>query len=229
MSEIEIEIKQPNYIGEQFRMNCPTCKVETKYTIVSATTKNGKQSEIMFGQPEEDAYVQYWTEEYQVVQCNGCENLIFRLTSMNSEDMGPDGPTIYTEIYPNPEEGRTEVKDSHLLPNKLERIYTETLRSLNSNQPVLTGIGIRAIVETVCKDQNANGNNLFNKINDLKANKILTESGADILHKLRTLGNDSAHEVQPHTNVQLGLALDVIDNLLQSVYILPHHASNKLT
>jgi hypothetical protein len=229
MSEIEINIENPTYIGEQFRMDCSTCKTETKHTIVSATTKQGKQSEIMYGHPEEHAYVQYWTEEYQVVQCNGCENLVFRLTHENSEDMGLDGPVVYTDIYPNPEQGRLVIKDSHLLPNKLERIYSETLKSLNSNQPVLTGIGIRAIVETVCKDQSANGRNLFDKINDLKSNKILTESGAVILHKLRTLGNDSAHEVQPHTNVQLGLALDVIDNLLQSVYILPHHASSKLS
>jgi len=135
--------------------------------------------------------------------------------------------SIYEDIFPNPEEGRVSVEDANLLPPNLKRIYDETLKSLNSNQPVLTGIGIRAIVETVCKDKIAVGTDLFCKINGLVAQGVLTKDGAGILHKLRTLGNEAAHEVKPHDNVQLGLAFDVIDHLLQGVYILPIHAKEK--
>ncbi|WP_305800612.1 hypothetical protein, partial [Thiolapillus sp.] len=39
--------------------------------------------------------------------------------------------------------------------------------------------------------------------------------------ELRTLGNEAAHEVKPHNNATLTLALDVIDHLLKGVYILP--------
>jgi hypothetical protein len=53
---------------------------------------------------------------------------------------------------------------------------------------------------------------------------VLTQDGADILHKLRTLGNDAAHEVKPHSLQELGLAFDVVDHLLLGVYILPDHA-----
>jgi hypothetical protein len=91
----------------------------------------------------------------------------------------------------------------------------------------LAGIGIRAIVETVCKDKESSGRNLASKIDDLVTQGVLTRDGANILHKLRTLGNESAHEVTPHDNVQLGLALDVVDHLLTGVYILPHHARAK--
>ena len=113
------------------------------------------------------------------------------------------------------------------MPTNLKRIYDETLNTLNSGQAVLSGIGIRAIVETVCKDKNTTSGNLFGKINELVTLGVLTQDGADILHKLRTLGNDAAHEVKPHTNTQLGLAFDVIDNLIKGVYILPHHAKSK--
>jgi hypothetical protein len=41
------------------------------------------------------------------------------------------------------------------------------------------------------------------------------------LHKIRTLGNAAAHEVKPHTEKQLRLAMDVIEHLLTDVYILP--------
>ncbi len=82
-------------------------------------------------------------------------------------------------------------------------------------------MGIRAIVETVCKNKNANGKDLCEKINDLVIQGVLTKKDADILHKLRTLGNEAAHEVKPHNNATLALALDVIDHLIKGVYILP--------
>ena len=44
--------------------------------------------------------------------------------------------------------------------------------------------------------------------------------------ELRTLGNEAAHEVKPHNNATLALALDVIDHLIKGVYILPLLLSN---
>ena len=84
-------------------------------------------------------------------------------------------------------------------------------------------MGIRALVETICKDKQAKGKDLFNKINDLVTIGVLTSDGATILHKIRTLGNDAAHEVKPHKFEQLSLAMDVCEHLLQGVYILPDH------
>lgn len=160
---------------------------------------------------------------------------MFRKTHMNSEDVehyaGPDGweaeYVTFEDYYPNPEKNRTGLSDDYLLPEKLQRIYNETLSALNGNNPVLTGIGLRAIIETVCKDQSATGRNLYSQINILVEQSVLTKEGAEILHKLRVLGNDAAHEVKPHSNVQLGLAFDVVEHLLQGVYILPYHAKMK--
>ncbi|GGY23560.1 hypothetical protein GCM10007387_01200 [Pseudoduganella albidiflava] len=128
------------------------------------------------------------------------------------------------DVYPNPREGRQPLADVGLLQDKIQRIYEESLQALNDTQPVLCGIGIRALIETVCKDKKAIGSDLYNKINSLVGLGVLTQDGADILHKLRTLGNDAAHEVKPHSLQELGLAFDVVDHLLLGVYILPEHA-----
>ena len=92
---------------------------------------------------------------------------------------------------------------------------------MTTTSPILAGIGLRAIVETVCKEKNASGSNLYNKINDLVGQRVVTPVDADILHKVRTLGNSSAHEVKPHTTTQLSLAMGVLENMLKAVYILP--------
>lgn len=112
-------------------------------------------------------------------------------------------------------EGRKTLEDSgYYLPNKVEQIYKETIQTLSDNSPILAGIGLRALIETVCKENEAEGDNLFKKIDDLVTKDILTPAGSVILHKIRTLGNDATHEVEPHSETQLGLAMDVAEHLL---------------
>ena len=96
-----------------------------------------------------------------------------------------------------------------------------SLQALSSDSTVLAGVGLRALVETVCVEKSAAGPNLLAKIDDLVTKNILTPAAAAILHKIRNLGNSAAHEIKPHSEKQLGLAMDVIEHLLTDVYILP--------
>lgn len=132
---------------------------------------------------------------------------------------------VVENLYPSRVEGRKSLKDSHLLPSKVGHIYTETHKALCDGLPILVGIGLRAIIETVCKDKAAQGKNLLENIDDLEKKGMLTHDGAAILHKLRVLGNLAAHEVQPHSSEQLALALDVVEHLLEGAYIFPKKAS----
>lgn len=54
--------------------------------------------------------------------------------------------------------------------------------------------------------------------------EVLTKSGAEMLHRTRILGNTAAHEVKPHSEAVLSLAMDVVEHLLTNVYILPSAA-----
>jgi hypothetical protein len=39
--------------------------------------------------------------------------------------------------------------------------------------------------------------------------------------RVGALGSAAAHEVKPHSDKQLGLAMDIVEHLLRDVYILP--------
>lgn len=203
---------------------CGECRRETKHLILVDVEREGCEQ-------DENNYFD-WSDKYQVIQCQGCESIVFREVHENSEDYdyvvhnGTEGivPIRRINIHPNPEKGRNLIKDYFLIPKSLQAIYKETISALNYEHLILTGVGIRAIIETICKDKSAQGSSLLRKIDDLVEQGVLTKDGSIILHKLRSLGNSAAHEVKPHDIVQLGLAVDVIDNLIKSVYIIPHHA-----
>lgn len=150
----------------------------------------------------------------------GCDSVALYRRDINSETL----PEDHVEIFPNPDQGREPIDDYFSLPSQLRKIYLEALKALDAKQPILAGIGIRAIVETVCNDRSASGGTLEARIDHLKAQGILTPEGADLLHKLRVMGNKAAHEAAPHTERELSLAIDVINHLLLGVYILPKNA-----
>ena len=219
------ELKLNDSKDQKILVSCGVCKRNTNHLVLASADMSGSDD---IG----NGYEIGWAVNHQVVQCLGCDTISFRKASHNSEDyiqVGPDEWEIdvYEELFPNRNEGRAPIKDAELLPTDVERIYGETLKAINGDQPVLSGIGIRALIETISKERNANGKDLMEKINDLVVQGVLTKDGADIFHKLRVLGNKAAHEVKPHSRDQLDLALDVLEHLLQGVYILPHHAKKK--
>lgn len=205
--------------GVHLKIACMLCARVTNHEVLKSVEEVGWEE---IG-PDYDIH---WGATKQIIRCCGCDTVSFRSLSGNSEEIGPDGKGIeHEELYPSRTEGRQCLDDEHLLPSDLERVYRETVSALNNKQPVLAGIGIRAIIETVSKAKNASGRDLFGKINDLVTKGVLTQEGADILHKLRVLGNSAVHEVKAHKPVELNLAMDVVEHLLQAVYILPFHAS----
>lgn len=172
----DIQITKNSNENNKIDLTCGNCKRTTKHIIHSEICVNGSQEM----HPYEGTY--HWSDEYQIIQCQGCETFSFRKTHQNSDDIcqtynGDFEPELFIDVYPNPEEGRKLVNDYDLLPSDLYRIYVETIKSINSNLPVLTGIGIRAIVKTVCKNQKANGKNLLDKIDDLVTQGVLTKDG----------------------------------------------------
>jgi hypothetical protein len=217
-----LKIEIGNGVDQKLDVDCRLCHRTTKHIVLASADASGHEA------MGPDDYF-HWEAAHQIVQCMGCETLSFRRVTSDSEsfvqvdhDEYEQAQTI--DVFPNPNEGRVSIPDAYLLPDHTGRIYSETMKALNSGQAVLCGIGVRALIETVCKDKKAAGKDLFAQINDLVIQGVLTKDGADILHKLRTLGNDAAHEVKPHTDKQLSLAMDVVEHLLLGVYILPVHA-----
>ncbi len=221
--------KKKQYINktqrEEFTIPCIKCTGKTDHKVLVSVDVRGEED---YGEFELD-----WANDYQIVQCLGCKTISFRMASSQSDEMERIGddeyvPIVHEEIYPSRIEGRKGIGDDiYYLPSNIRRIYSETLMALTNQAPVLAGIGLRALLETVCQEKKATGKDLFAKIDNLTTTGILTPTGAAILHKIRTLGNAAAHEVKPHSEKQLGLAMDIIEHLLKDVYILPKQVEDE--
>jgi hypothetical protein len=198
---------------------CAKCTGQTTHKVLASVNVDGQDGH--------DRHQFFWSERYQTIQCLGCKTISFRKQWEDSEsyDRGYNGELVADvseALYPPRLAGlRGLGMERHMLPSIVIEIYDETLTALSNSQPVLAGIGLRALLEAVCKEKKAAGSNLNDKIDALVTQAVLTPSGATLLHKIRSLGNAAAHEATPHTDSQLSLAMSVVEHLLQDVYILP--------
>jgi hypothetical protein len=149
-----------------------------------------------------------------------------------SEDRGEINPQTGEQeledrvtLFPPRIAGRAQLRQLYSVPSRVRSIYDETHKALLGEQPILAGVGLRSLIEAVCREKNAEGNNLQKRIDSLVELGILTRDGADILHALRHLGNAAAHEVEAYSETDLSTAFDVVEHLLQTVYIIPKKAA----
>ncbi|AYQ26821.1 MULTISPECIES: DUF4145 domain-containing protein [unclassified Polaromonas] len=207
-------------VGDTIKIVCSKCNGSTSHKILTEVEQSWSTED----------YDIEWGQVDQIVQCLGCEKTSYRLTTSNSEntfydDEGNAHEDISETLYPPRHAGRKGIEHIWQLPFKVQGVYKETLQAILGSSPVLAGIGLRLLLETICGDKRAEGVNLYDKITNLVERRILTPQSAEILHHIRTLGNNAAHEAKPHSANQLSLAMEVIEHLLHDVYLLPARAA----
>ncbi|WP_280807338.1 DUF4145 domain-containing protein [Variovorax boronicumulans] len=211
-------------LGMVFSLPCMRCVGDTRHFVRASADVHGQTER------QDDDY--YWSIYNQLLECGGCGQITYRRLRTDSDGTGegPDGEDLIDEkLYPPRVSGRKNLlADIWMVDRKVGQVYRETAEALAAGLRVLVGIGLRAILETICKEKSASGPNLLAKIDDLVTKQVLTPNGAEVLHQIRTLGNNAAHEVEPHTEKQLALAMDVIERLIEDVYIIRSKAARIL-
>jgi Domain of unknown function (DUF4145) len=87
---------------------------------------------------------------------------------------------------------------------------------------VASAIMVRKTLELMCADRGVTGNNLKEKLQQLRSSVVLPQELLDATDKLRLLGNDAAHiESQTYNKVgkdEVEIALEVAKEVLKGVY-----------
>jgi hypothetical protein len=197
--------------GQSRRTACNFCGGNvTQHTVRASVTETEYVEGGTVGTVETD---------YEVVQCDACQTFSFRefwCTSNQDPDYHEFGPE-HTRVFPPRLEGRPPLTRVEL-PSNIDAIYRETHWALCSGSVILAGIGMRAIVEAVCAKKRARGKDLEKRIDNLVELGVLSKNDAKVLHRLRDLGNQAAHDVKPLDSNRLKVAMDVVEQLLKQLF-----------
>lgn len=199
---------------------CNKCKTETNHICMGTHRRSyyiEQDEEIQYG---EIIGFRLWI-------CAGCEDGTLERFKLNELDIDDRGNDIErTTYYPDRSIFHIQEKRFRKIPKKLNNIYRESLIAFNNNITVLCSIGIRSLIEGICADKDVSGRNLEEKIHNMDA--ILPENIVENLHSIRFIGNTAAHELTASDTIELKLAIEICEDLLNFLYDLDYK-SNFLT
>jgi hypothetical protein len=185
------------------------------------TTNHNLLAEQKVEPGEHDYYA--WGENHYFARCAGCDAFTYAVESWSENDWNPNSGEMDSswKTYPPGQSERQPINDERELPAKVRLIYKEVIGAMNAQLPVLSGVGLRALIESICRDQGIVSGNLEKLIDGLATKGVLSKTQADILHTHRFLGNVAAHEVTPANPLELVAALEIAENVLRTIYVLP--------
>jgi len=234
MLKTEEKSKENETQGQTVDVQCVECKRRTKHRVVMSLDKKGDQYD------KEDGWGVSWSDNYQVIQCQGCETTTFRHTHWFSEDHNPEfGEDGTTErLYPKRDASSLTAKPLLNVPTALRKLYGEIVDCFNNGSPTLCAGGLRAIVEGLCASQGiADGlimvptkegatkevrsGKLVGRIAGLHEKGLLTAEGARTLQEHRSLGNEALHELARPSQDELKLAIEMVEHVLEQIYEIP--------
>lgn len=156
----------------------------------------------------------------QMLQCCSCDSISFRLGwSEGSREI------VHWTMYPNPRALRPRIDAP--LPERVGKLYRETLEAINASCLTLAAAGMRATVEAICLEYGCKGSDLQEKIGKLKVNNLLSGREANALQAHRIFGNDALHKMRAPSLEQAMEALALLEHVLETLYALPQR-TNKL-
>lgn len=155
--------------------------------------------------------------EMQLLSCPVCHEVTLYKEVFN-EEYGFTDTLEY--CYPN-----IRVKHDAAIPEHIKTAYEAVLKVKNIDEPMCL-IGLRRVLEAICKDKGAEGKDLSKMVNDLVNKNVLPEMLDDACWVVRQLGNSAAHGDQTDFyRYEVERATEFVGALIDYIYVLPNRIS----
>jgi hypothetical protein len=203
-------------IGE--KIFCSTCRRKTNHSILEA---NGNPLIVCEELPNRNDNNLKTNSFYSIAKCNGCDKITFvRKCTYEYMDNQEKKVKSFYQVYPDPLERMDQLEHVSFknLPDNIFMLTTEVHVAYISKLNLLCAAGLRVIVEAICLDKGISGRNLYEKIEGLLSKKIISDTQCNVLHKIRSLGNETVHEINFHNDKLILEGVNVINSILFNVY-----------
>ena len=107
------------------------------------------------------------------------------------------------------------------LPVMILRMYEELQKALQHEMKLLAAIGLRMLIEAVCLNLKITARNLQDQIKSLLDLGHISKNNSSVLNELRKIGNISAHKIKAPSDSILEAALEAVNHLLKTIYVVP--------
>jgi hypothetical protein len=186
---------------------CRHCVRETKHLVIG-TRKTSDRADVDGVGPIS------WEDKYEMLECAGCETVSLRQTHWSSED-----PELEVVHYP-PAVSRPIPRWRYKAPYSISDLIGEVYAALHNDSRSLALMGARTILDLILVDKVGDVGRFSAKLKKLEEQGFVARQSRTILEAALDAGSAAAHRGYKPTPRQLNQVMDIVENVLQSVYVL---------
>ncbi|MGD0388938.1 MAG: DUF4145 domain-containing protein [Tepidisphaeraceae bacterium] len=199
---------------------CNDCLQTTNHDLV------GQRERVWINEDDEGVPVFEEKMVYELVQCRGCENVSLKRTYSNSSDQ-----TIDVDYFPPAVSRRRPRWFSDLgfmafagPKAEIRGLLSEIYSAMFSGNMRLALMGTRTVVDVALTDKLGDVGGFEKKLDDARAKGWITSLQRKVLAAVIDAGSAAAHRSHKPEKKQMELVLDVVEHLIQLLYILEKNA-----
>lgn len=189
-------------MADQDSIYCPNCKKHTKFT-----------GRVNYTPPRSNNFL------YEIGECNACDFFLL-IKRLNG---------LIVKIYPNPLPEPVDEK----IPEAIRKDFEEANLCYSVNAYRAAAVMARRALQSICLDKGANEKDyLYQQIDWLFSQGIITKDLKDWAHEVRHVGNDGAHPKKPEEDTPVASEdakdiLDLLKQFSQVLYVAPSIAEER--
>jgi hypothetical protein len=195
------------------RVHCNRCLQETNHKVLFSHERS--EEDEIDGEPVGITF----TDSYSLLECLGCGDLTFRWKQTSSAFEGEQ-----TALFP-PRTSRSIPKWELQLPLEIQELLREVYNALHVDGRRLAMMGARTIVERTMILKTGNDLGTFEKnLCDFQDAGFLSKRNREFLQTALEVGHAAAHRAHSAEPDVINTVMDIIENLLQAVFVLGDEA-----
>ena len=159
----------------------------------------------------------WYEDEYITLVCPVCNEITFIKKSTSSYCENQDGTYSYDQetLYPNVKANKIGV------PKNIVSAF-EAAKKVQKIDDSICALSLRRVLELICIQENATGENLNLKVKDLVSRNILPKTFDETCRQIRLIGNEGAHREQISIpKKEINNLIDFIDSIINYLYVIP--------
>jgi hypothetical protein len=200
------------------RVHCNSCQRKTLHELLCETNEEEVPDPSF---PDLKART-----KFEVLQCCGCKEVVLRRSV--EEDIPFDEPMV---AYFPPLVSRRPPVWLHLraFPRELRSVFEEIYRSLDANNRLLPMMGARTLIDMLMVEKVGDLGTFDEKLKKLEALGVISLRNREVLAAALDVGSAAAHRGHTPNSDDVNAVMDIVENLLHAVYVLPGMAQRLRT
>jgi hypothetical protein len=197
------------------RIHCNDCRQKTRHALLC------KAEDVISEEYDGNVVIDIVTTA-EMFRCCGCRATVLRRTRIVDND--PD--TLLIRYFPPPVSRHQPRWVWLYLASDFQGVIAEIYRSLDANNHRLPMMGARTLIDMLMVDKVGDVGTFNEKLKELEGIGVISSANREVLAAALDVGNAAAHRGHTPKADEVNAVMDIVENLLHAVYVLPNMAKN---